>query len=78
MAHAEIRADHTGFTTKLAEAHQTLTDTVQANCPHAYEVLDFDGNPSLKHYTSIFCPDCGKRLEAPGPTKPFHLKPHQR
>ena len=24
MAHAEIRADHTSFTTKLAEAHQTL------------------------------------------------------
>jgi len=41
-------------------------------------VLDFDGNPSLKHYTSIFCPDCGKRIEAAGPTKPFHLKPHQR
>jgi len=74
----ELRADTEGFHASLKVAHQSITNHRQATCPHAYEVLDFDGNPQLKPYTSIFCPDCGKRIEAPGKTKPFHLRPEQR
>jgi len=74
----ELRADTEGFHASLKDAHQAITEHRQATCPHAYEVLDFDGNPVSKPYTNIFCPDCGLRIEAPGPTKPFQLKPHQR
>jgi hypothetical protein len=48
------------------------------DCKHVQLVTDLDGNIVEKPYTNIFCPDCGKRLEAPGPTRPFKLKPHQR
>ena len=47
-------------------------------CTHALKTVDYDGNPVEKPYTSIFCPECGARIEAPGPTKPFHLRPDQR
>jgi hypothetical protein len=47
-------------------------------CDHTYETTDYDGNTVSVKWSRMFCPDCGTRLEAPGPTKPFHLKPHQR
>jgi|GEM_PF-2953586 len=51
-----------------------MTDT----CKHVYTTEDFAGNLVERPYTSIFCPDCGKRIEAPGPTRPFKLRPDQR
>jgi len=47
-------------------------------CPHTYVTTDLDGNPVTRDWSRMFCPDCGARLEAPGPTKPFHLRPEQR
>jgi len=67
----ELRADTEGFHASLKDAHQSITEHRQATCPHAYEVLDFGGNPVSKPHTSIFCPDCGLRIGAPGPTWPF-------
>ena len=47
-------------------------------CKHTYGVLNSQGEPVKIRYTRMFCPDCGERLEAPGPTKPFRLRPDQR
>ena len=47
-------------------------------CTHGQQVEDFYGNLVERPYTSIFCPDCGKRIEAPGKTRPFKLRPEQR
>lgn len=46
-------------------------------CKHTEEVETFNGIEE-RPYTSIFCPECGKRIEAPGPTRPFKLRPEQR
>jgi len=50
----------------------------KVTCAHALKTVDYDGNPVEKPYSSIFCPECGARIEPPGPTKPFHLRPDQR
>jgi len=49
-----------------------------SKCEHAAEVENFFGDIIKRPYTSIFCPDCGTRIEAPGKTRPFHLRPDQR
>jgi len=49
-----------------------------SDCDHTYLSEDFHGNQVERLYTSIFCPDCGKRIEPPGPTRPFKLRPDQR
>lgn len=41
-------------------------------CTHTYGVLNSQGEPVKIRYTRMFCPDCGERLEAPGPTKCTH------
>lgn len=46
-------------------------------CGHTYEASSYHG-PVRRAYTGLFCPDCGARIEAPGKTRPFKLKPHQR
>lgn len=43
------------------------------SCTHTYGVLNSQGEPVKIRYTRMFCPNCGERLEAPGPTKPFAL-----
>jgi hypothetical protein len=47
------------------------------SCDHTYEASSYHG-PVRRAYTGLFCPDCGARIEAPGKTRPFKLKPHQR
>ena len=49
-----------------------------SDCGHTYQTYDIDRNIVTVKWARMFCPDCGLRLEAPGPNKPFHLKPHQR
>ena len=48
------------------------------DCKHVATVENYFGEPIERPYTSIFCPDCGVRIEAPGPTRPFKLRPDQR
>jgi len=48
------------------------------SCTHTKKTVNFAGETVETQYTNIFCPDCGIRLEAPGPTRPFKLKQHQR
>jgi rRNA maturation protein Nop10 len=47
------------------------------SCTHTYEANGYHG-PVQRKYTGLFCPECGERIEAAGPTRPFKLKPHQR
>ena len=49
-----------------------------SECQHIEKYVNLDGETVERPWTRIFCPDCGKRIEAPGPTRPFKLKPHQR
>ena len=39
-------------------------------CTHTYGFLNSQGEPVKIRYKRMFCPDCGERLKAPGPTKP--------
>jgi hypothetical protein len=48
------------------------------DCKHTKTVEHMNGETYEVPHTSIFCPDCKKRIEPPGPTRPFKLKPHQR
>jgi len=74
----DIAVDISVHQEQMASAKQSLKEHHQEVCLHALQITDFDGNPVLKPHTSIFCPDCGKRIEAPGKTKPFQLRPEQR
>ena len=47
-------------------------------CRHVKLVNKPDGVVAERPYSSIFCPDCGVRIEPPGKTRPFHLRPEQR
>ena len=64
---------------EVTEIHTSDTsDGLPVNeCGHTYEASSYHG-PVRRTYTGLFCPDCGARIEAPGKTRPFKLKPHQR
>lgn len=47
-------------------------------CKHVKLVTNYFGEVVERKYPGLFCPDCGVRIQEPGPTRPFHLKPHQR
>ena len=47
-------------------------------CLHIEKYYNLDGEELERRWNRIFCPDCGVRLEAPGPTRPFKLKDYQR
>jgi RNase P subunit RPR2 len=49
-----------------------------SKCQHLETYTNLDGETLQRPWKRMFCPDCKVRLEAPGPTRPFHLKPHQR
>jgi len=45
-----------------------------SDCKHIEQKFDLDGETIIeKHYTSLFCPDCGKRLVDKYTSKPFSL-----
>ena len=49
-----------------------------SECKHVKQVEGFDGELVEKPHTSIFCPDCGKRIEENYVSRPFQLPHSQR
>jgi len=47
-------------------------------CKHVQLIETINGEIIERPWFRIFCPDCGKRIEPPGPTRPFRLRPDQR
>jgi len=49
-----------------------------SECKHIETRTNLDGELTERTWNRIWCPDCGLRLEEPGPTRPFKLKDYQR
>jgi hypothetical protein len=47
-------------------------------CTHTKQITGFDREIAVKPYTSVFCPDCGQRIEENYVSRPFQLPHSQR
>ena len=55
-----------------------VREETMSDCKHVKETVGFDGEVSEKKHTSIFCPDCGQRIEDDYVSRPFQLPHSQR
>ena len=62
----------------LTELTRIQEELKMYECLHIETYYNLDGEELERRWNRIFCPDCGVRLEAPGPTRPFKLKDYQR
>ena len=62
----------------LTELIRIQEELKMYECLHIETYYNLDGEELERCWKRMFCPDCGVRLEAPGPTLPFKLKPYQK
>jgi len=49
-----------------------------SECTHLKQTTGFGGEVVEKKHTSVFCPDCGQRIEDEYVSRPFQLPHSQR